>query len=77
MYMCYDVNLVPTFKRHTCNVPDTHGIASGSNTYTFLAADCSNGLPSGDCDGTISKQLQCGYDEGVCVCVCVHVWMWM
>jgi hypothetical protein len=64
---------------HRCIVPRTgstyirpRGIQSSSPqtasfTHRFQASDCTNGLPTGDCDAMLSKTAQSGEDEGYMV----------
>eukprot|EP00050_Salpingoeca_kvevrii_P004540 m.255132 g.255132 ORF g.255132 m.255132 type:complete len:533 (+) comp11010_c0_seq8:438-2036(+) len=70
-YMCYKpVNILPTQQVasvHRCSVPSSHPVTNGSNSYTFVSGDCTNGLPEGDCDGMMTKQVQCGTDEDFAV----------
>lgn len=64
---------------HRCIVPRTgstyirrNGIqssdpANAAFVHRFQAADCTNGLPTGDCDAMLSKAAQSGEDEGYMV----------
>eukprot|EP00052_Salpingoeca_macrocollata_P019017 m.156871 g.156871 ORF g.156871 m.156871 type:complete len:256 (-) comp20841_c2_seq1:5630-6397(-) len=69
VFMCYPSLPLPSppFTAHKCSVPDSAPEQSGLTVYNFTSADCSGGLPSGDCDPTLFSRKACGDDGGVIV----------
>eukprot|EP00050_Salpingoeca_kvevrii_P012120 m.20489 g.20489 ORF g.20489 m.20489 type:complete len:118 (-) comp3839_c0_seq1:424-777(-) len=61
-YSCYGpVDILPVQQVasvHRCTVPATIPVVNDRQDYIFREEDCTNGLPSGDCDGMLSKRAQ-------------------
>eukprot|EP00050_Salpingoeca_kvevrii_P012121 m.20496 g.20496 ORF g.20496 m.20496 type:complete len:211 (-) comp3839_c0_seq2:77-709(-) len=66
-YSCYGpVDILPVQQVasvHRCTVPATIPVVNDRQDYIFREEDCTNGLPSGDCDGMLSKRAQCGLEQ--------------